>query len=79
MKNKLPFMIMAILGFATASALFSQQEVFADKPSNPNCIAEEVHRFTDTPRGVGDEFSTLAHQEPRGAGDNIREFREAVC
>lgn len=80
MKHKLPFMIMAMFGFATASALFSQQqEVLAAKPSNPNCVGEEFSFFAkNTPRGAGDDASALAHQEPRGLGDNVREFR-ASC
>ena len=54
MIHKLQFMIITMLGFAAASALFSQQQVvLAAKPSNPNCVAEEFSFFAnDTPRGA---------------------------
>jgi hypothetical protein len=78
MKNKLLFMTMAVLGFAATTITLFSHQVFADKPSNPNCVGEEFSFFAkNTPRGAGDDASALAHEEPRGLGDNVREFRQS--
>jgi hypothetical protein len=72
------FAIVAALGLAATTTLFSYQ-VFADKPSNPNCVGEDFSFFAKTPRGAGDGTSELAHEEPRGVGDNVQAFRDAFC
>ena len=72
------------LAAATTSTLLFQQDVLADKPSNPNCVGQEFSFFAkNTPRGAGDDASALAHEEEpgegRGLGDDIRDFREREC
>jgi len=71
------FVIVAMLGFATGTTLLFQQDVSADGPSNPDCITEEFSLAArNTPLGVGDELSALAH-EWNGLGDDIKSHRES--